>query len=80
MEKGALTSLSLGAGTKLDQGKLAAQLIKEADDSMYRNKQTNRDQRLKELLERMKAHPEYNEIENLKYKNRLDRYGDSLEE
>lgn len=80
MEKGALTSLSLGAGTKHDQGKLAAQLIKDADDNMYRNKQTNRDQRLKELLERMKAHPEYNEIENLKYKNRLDRYGDSLAE
>ncbi len=80
MKNGKLTSLSLGSGTKYNKDKPAVQMIKDADDNMYRNKQNNRDQRLKELLEMMKAHPDYNEIENLKHINRLDRYGNSLEE
>lgn len=78
-KKGNLTSLSQGSGTKHDQEKRTAQLIKEADDNMYQHKKTDREQRLKGLLEAMKSHPGYNELENDKYRNRLDRYGENLE-
>lgn len=74
MKKGRLTSLSLGASCKNTGTKSRSQLVKEADDAMYLNKMTNREQRLNDLLTAMRTHPSYNMEADEKYWNRMNRY------
>ena len=71
--EGKYVQMALGSATKIDSSKSNSELLKEADDLMYVNKLTNRDNKLADLLKMLEKDPSFNPGANRKYWERLSR-------
>ncbi|RQD69186.1 MAG: diguanylate cyclase [Tindallia sp. MSAO_Bac2] len=78
--KGEYTQMALGAATKVKSTMSTTELLKEADDNMYQNKLTNRDNKLSDLLKILEKTPGFNPGANQKYWERLSRLNPLIED
>lgn len=72
-DKGEVVQIALGAATKTDKSTSIAELLQEADDQMYQNKLTNRDNKLADLLKKLEENSNFDPGSNRKYWERLTR-------
>lgn len=72
--RGEFTQLALGSATKNDNHKSIEELLKEADDNMYQNKLTNRENKLIDLLKILEKNPNLDPEAKKKYWERVSRF------